>query len=320
MGTTQATPSAGREFISLTDVSQFEEEMIIEGYKGEKDANASRETLPHDNYIFSVRYADSWPHSEGETPVPLASDPNARWVKKLAKDGKVLWMTWLQVETRNNADPAHDGYSWTELITTYPTKQGTTATQALLQGLEVDTIMLNTHSSQVRALDEKLAGDGTLVGAEVDWIARYFDKAAIQKDKQGNPVIDSETNQQKTGVEIFRLRGMRRFPKYEDGNHRAMLTHADDSRIPEVNADGQPVEIRAFSEIRRWIPVGKLAQAGAGQDAVAEQPKPVASTQSMPARPVTSAGPSQAAPVQQTAQAPAPTAPRVPARPGVRRV
>ena len=272
-----------REFISLTDVNQFEEEMLIDGYRGDKDANAQRAPLPHDNYLFRVRYADNWPAGEGENPIPLAGDPDARWITGQARDGKTYWMTWLYVETANNADPQFDGYSWTEILTTYPTKQGTTAAQALLQGFEVDTIMLNTHRGQVKALDEKLAGDGTMVGAEVDWVARQFDKNAPKVDKQGKPVM--KDGQQQMGVETFRLRGMRRFPKNEDGSFRFTLDSADFDKITE--------EIRAFNEIRRWVPASRLTSAEAGPDLAPALQQSIAQAQAK--QPVQQATPAQAA-------------------------
>lgn len=317
----QQTQQGMREFISLVDVGQFEEEALIEGYQGAKDANAQRVPLPHDNYVMRVRYADNWPSKEGETPIPLASDPNARWIKSIAKDGKELRQTWIYVETANNADEAVNGMGWTELITTYPTKQGTTAAQALLQGLEVDTLMLNTHGKQVQALDEKLAGDGSLVGAEIDWIARVFDKAATVKDKAGNPVQNPDGSL-KTGVEVFRLRGMRKFPMEADGKtHRFTLTHEDNVNIPETTAEGQPLEVRAFNEVRRWIPVSKLMSAGQGQDAVAET-APADTPSATPAAPAPVAQPRQAVAAQATApaQAAAPRPAAAPARPVVRRV
>ena len=332
MGTQQVTPGQ-REFISLADVGQFEEEMI-EGYQGQLDANAQRVPLPHENYLFRVRYADNWPAKEGETPIPLSSDPNARWVKGQAKDGKTYWMTWIYVSTEGNTNPAHDGQSCSEILTTYVTKKGTTQAQALLQGFDVDTLTLNTHAAQVRELDKYLAGDGTIVGAETDWIARYFDKAAVAKDKQGNDVMVD--GQQKTGVEVYRLRGMRRFPKEEDGTHRFTLTHADADKIP-AEVDNKPFEIRAFNEIKRWVPASRLTAAGQAPDLApalaasiananaARQPAPVpvAATTARPSGP-TPMHPVTAAPVpaQATSAQAAPPQQARPAaaRPTVRRV
>lgn len=299
--TPQQATTKQREFISLSDMTQFEEEIL--GYRGDKDANAQRSPLPHDNYVFRVQYAENWPASEGEAPVPLASDPNARWFKGEAKDGKVYFMTWIKVTTCNNSNPEHDDYSWTEILTTYPTKQGTTAAQALLQGFDVDTIMLNTHNAQVRALDQHLAGDGTLVGAEVDWIARQFDKNAARRDKQGNPVM--KDGQQVMGVETFRLRGMRRFPKNEDGSHRYTIDSADFPKLTE--------EVRAFNEIRRWIPVSRMNQAGVEQDlapALEQSVQQVQQAQQMPPTPA----PAPVAQTRPVAAAPAPAAPTAPAR------
>lgn len=258
-----------REYINLSDVGQYEEDELA-GFQGGKDANAQREPLPHENYVFRVAYAEFWPSKAEEEKIPLNSDPNNRWEKRLApSNGTAYYMTHVIVTTENNVDESKNGYSWTEMISTFVNKGGTCAAQALCQGLGVDTIAMKSHIDLARALDQFLAGDGTLVGAESDWIARQFDKEALQVDKQGQPKVDPATGQQLKGVETFRLRGMRKFPKNEDGTHRNVLTAADFPGKIVQNADEAEVtEVRAFNEIRRWIPVDRLMSAGQGADGV----------------------------------------------------
>jgi hypothetical protein len=244
--------TTGAEYFSMVDAASYEEE-IIEGYRGDIDANAMLPPLPHDNYCVRIMYAEKWPNGD-----VLAADPGRRWVKKIAKDGGLLYMTWIRVVTENNANELFNGRERSEVLTTYATKQGTTATQALLQGLGVDTIMLNSHAAQIKAVDAVIGGEGGVAGAEYDWEATVFDKEAVQRDKQGNPIKDDEGNDKK-GVERWRLRGMQKFPKNEDGTYRHEIVKADGFLMKGPDGAMIPVE-QAYARnfIRRWVPVGKL--------------------------------------------------------------
>lgn len=251
----------GAEYFSLADAGQYEEE-IIEGYRGDLDANAGAPPLPHDVYSTRVCYADNWPQKEGQELEALASDPARRWRKQNAKDGVLMYLTWITYTTENNSDPSHDKRERTEVLTTYPNKRGITGAQALLQGLGIDTVALNSHQAQMKALDEKLAGEGSFSGAELDWEATVYDKNAVQRDKSGNPVIDAATGEAKTGVELWTLRGMRKFPQNKETNeYIPEIGPQDGFTYKNAAGDMVPVmEARARNFLRRWVPISKLTK------------------------------------------------------------
>lgn len=298
------TATTGVEYFSLADAGGFEEE-IIENYRGDLDANASLPPLPHDVYVTRVSYCEHWPAKDGQEPEILAADPARRWRKQLAKDNKLMYLTWIHVVTENCANPEHDKRERDEVLTTYPNQRGITGAQALLQGFEVDTVMLNSHQQQMQALDQKLAGEGSLTGAEFDWEATVFDKNAVQRDKSGNPVIDQATGNQKTGVELWKLRGMRNFPAVLDGEgkptgeYRPEIGAADGFLMKGPNNDMIPVqEARARLFIRRWVPIGKVnklekqlqqsvenVQAGLPANTPVQAQQPVQQRQAAPAPP-----------------------------------
>ncbi len=290
--------TTNREYISLTDLAQFEEE-IIEGYRGDVDANAMRPPLAHDTYLFGVTYAEE--------------DPTKRFIKKLSKEGKPFYMVFVRVESKNNANPEHDGASWNELIMTLPNRRGTTGMQALLQGLEVDTLALSSHALQMRALDDAIAGGAAFVGGETDWEGSIYDKDATRTDKDGKVVVDASGEAAK-GMELFSVRGMRNFPKDAEGNPISVISQTDE-KYKMKNGDPLSQEVRARNFMRRWVPVSRIASAGVEQ---VEETAPVPAAAAKAAAPVAAAAPVQtAAPV--AAAAPARTGAPV-ARPPVRRV
>jgi hypothetical protein len=310
--------TTGAEYFSLADAGAYEE-TIIEGYRGDLDANAALPPLPHDVYSVRVRYADNWPQKEGQELEVLAADPARRWQKGLATDGKLFWKTWITVVTENNTDPAHDKRERNEVLTTYPMQNGTTGAQALLQGFGVDTLALNSHEAQMVALDAKLAGEGSFAGIEYDWEATVFDKNAVRRDKKGN-VISDENGEPKLGVELWRLRGMSKFPKLEGGgfNHEIGpndgFSYKDSSGAVVVVA-----EARARNFMRRWVPFGKLNRlVDTLQQSVdtAKAPAPGAAAPAPPAHHTGHAPPAAPSP----AASAVPPRPAAPARPPVRRV
>ena len=257
----------GREFISLADIGQYEEE-AIDGYHGERDANAGRSPLPHDIYQMRVQYV-GWTIPDGNGG--NIDIPAGTWEKRLApSNGALYYMTHIKISSEGNKDGSHDGYERTENLMTLVNKTGTTGAQALLQGLGVDTIMLGTHKAQILACNEKLTGDGVLVGEEVDWESRLFDKEAVVKDKSGQPVPDGQGGYKK-GVEVWRLRGMKNFPKNADGTFRHEIGLDDGYKLKS----GEPLPsslmpARAFLYHRRWVPQASL-QVVEKQDNVEQQ-------------------------------------------------
>lgn len=238
-----------REFISMNDLAQYEEEQL-DGYRGELDANAAIPPLPHDVYLFNVRYAED--------------DPAKRWEKRIApKTGKLFFMANVKVESKNNTSAAYDGRSWTENVMTMVNTRGVTGAQALLQGLGVDTLLLNTHGAQIRALDEQLSGGSAMVGMETDWQARIFDKDAAKLDKDGKPVVIDGKNV--LGQEKWQLRGMRNFPKLigADGQPTGEYSHIIGKDDGYKMKDGTPIvdEVRAFNVMRRWVPANSVVAA-----------------------------------------------------------
>ena len=302
--------TTGSEYFSLADAGQYEED-IIENYRGDLDANAALPPLYHDVYSVRVRYADYWPQKEGQELEPLAADPARRWRKQTAKDGNLMYLTWITYTTENNSDPANDNRERTEVLTTYPNKRGITGGQALLQGFGVDTIALNSHQAQMKALDEKLAGEGSFAGIELDWEATVYDKNAVQKDKQGNPVM-GDNGEPKLGVELWNLRGMRKFPQDRTtGAYIPEIVPQDGFTYKNAAGETVPVmEARARNFMRRWVPVGKLTKLVDQLAQSVEQAQAAKAPASAPA-------PAPPAP----APAPAPAAPRpAPPRPVARRV
>jgi len=313
-----------QEFLSLADIGTYEEE-IIEGYRGEVDANAGRPTPPHDVYLMNVCYSET--DMKGE---PI--DPMQRWLKKVSNsNGNVYYRAIIQITIAQALDQSIVGHVRREMVNTLVSKSGTTSAQALLQGFGVDTKMLNSHQAQVRALDEFLATGNSVVGEEVDWEARLWDKEALQFDKNGKAVVGPDGSQAK-GVEVFRVRGMKNFPANQDGTYRPEIT-ANDDRYKLKNGEALPVSLlpaRAFLYHRKWVPADSVQfaeDAGGQQEAATDQqqqaPPPPPPPPAAPARPVVrgQAPPQQqqapAAP-QQTAQQPArPAAP--PARPAAPR-
>jgi len=314
----QQHATTGAEYFSLADAGAYEEE-IIEGYRGDLDANAALPPLPHDVYCVRVRYADSWPQKEGQELEQLATDPARRWRKQMAKDGNLMYLTWITYVTENNSDPAADKRERTEVLTTYPNKRGITGAQALLQGLGVDTVALNSHQAQMKALDGRLAGEGSFAGVELDWEATVYDKNAVQRDKQGNAVADPVTGEPKTGVELWTLRGMRKFPQLESGEYVPEIGPKDGFSYKDASGTVVPVmEARARNFMRRWVPIGKLTKlADQLQQSVeqVQQAKAASAPAAAPAAPARAAAPVQQMPAAASARPAAP-----PARPPVRRV
>lgn len=319
--------TTGHEYFSLADTTQFEE-TIIEGYRGDLDANAALPPLKHDVYSAVIKYAESWPGKDKE---PLALDPARRWRKKIASDGQLMWMTFVTRTTLNNVDPAVDNRQNTTVVTTYPTKQGTTGVQALLQGMDVDTLMLNSHEAQMIALDKQIAGEGAMVGVEIDWEASVYDKDMAQRDKSGQPILD-DNGEPKMGVELWKLRGMKKFPDDGNGGYEAEINEKNNGgkysyRMP--GSDGKPTgepilvkEARVRNFDRRYVPFSKLQGASQLETDLAASVQQVeaakatasaaAAAQSRPAAPV------QAAPAAQQASAATAAAQTRPAAPGGR--
>jgi len=276
--------TTGAEYFSLADAGAYEDE-IIEGYRGDLDANAALPPLPHDVYCVRVRYADNWPQKDGQELEPLAADPARRWRKQFAKDNQLMYLTWITIKTENNTDPANDGRERTEVLTTYPNKRGMTGAQALLQGLGVDTISLNSHQAQMKALDAKLAGEGSLSGIEYDWEATVYDKNAVQLDKKTKqPIIDPATGEPKLGVELWSLRGMKKFPTDAAGEYVPEIGPKDGFSYRNAAGDVVPVmEARARNFMRRWVPVSKLNQASVLEQTLQESVQQVQQQQPQPA-------------------------------------
>lgn len=321
MPQTETAATGVHEFFSLADAGQYEQE-IIENYRGDLDANASLPPLPHDVYSVRVRYAEKWP--DGEV---LRDDPGRRWKKQFAKDSQLMYLTWIEVITENNANPDHDGRVRTEVMTTYPNKRGITGTQALLQGLGIDTVTLNSHQAQMIAVDEAIGGEGGMAGQELDWEASVYDKEMVQRDgKTGNTIKDANGDE-KRGVELWKLRGMKKFPMDAEGAYVPEIGPKDGHSYQAPGPDGKPtgerivvMEARARNFMRRWVPIGKLQGADSGQrESVAEtlaDPRAAQARVAAPAQPPAAAAQRPAAPQAQAApaRAAAPTRPGAPRR------
>jgi hypothetical protein len=261
-----------KNFISM---AQFEEEedSLIEGYRGEADANAGRVALPHDWYRGTVAFGES--------------DPDKRWQERLQTDqsGNVVgkyFMASVQFKTAGNADETVNGNIVDTMITTAVFGNGgTTSAQALLQGLGVDTINIKTHKGQALAVNNALASE-VYIGCQLDVEATVFDKEAAAVDKKGQPVQNADGTQ-KMGRELARVKGYRKFPLAADGvSRRFELTAEDGLKDMDGNlipASFFPVNGRNF--VRRWKNIkdmgAKVEQVAADNapQAVAAQPGPV---------------------------------------------
>jgi hypothetical protein len=282
------------EFLGLGDLEQVEE-ILIENFNGAVDANASRGPLPHDNYLMLIEFSDT--DMAGE---PL--DPARPFMNRLSDKSGLYFMAYLKITSAGNAKAEHDGYTRIDRITTLCNRT-TTGVQAVLQALGVDTIALGSHKAQALALIREIGGRQVPIGEEIDWEARLWDKEAPRVDKDKKPVFKADGTQE-MGMEVYRLRGMKNFPKNPDGTYRHGINLDDGYKLK--NGDPLPTHLlpaRAFNFHRRWIKVEDMQPVEKPDDVAEKLQQSITNVHE--GKPASTPPP----PRQQTTSAPAPPQP-----------
>jgi hypothetical protein len=266
------------KYVSMADL--LEEDSEFENYRPEADANAGLPPVIEGNYLAIVRYKETDP--EKRWPSGKAKDEatgNMVSTGKLPvtkKEGKKYAYTEVEVELSENADASVNGRRFTAMVNTLLTRQGTTSIQALLQGCgatEDELRQANSIKGQIQLLNQYLEGGATLTGVNLRWEARYF-----RKD-----VMNEETG--RLGKEIFRIRGMKKFPPNPDFDAKGGLPYLPEYPF-EGEVDSTPVSesLTAFNFIHHWVPVDELAGPAGEADKPADVPAPKAETPKPPQR------------------------------------
>jgi len=294
------------KFVSMAELLADDSE--FEGYNPEADANAGLPPLPKGDYLCIVRYSEPdpakrWPGGKDKEGNPTGKMP-------VTKDGRKYAYTEIEIETNGNAEPTHNGRIFRGMVNTLVMKaSGTTSIQGLLQGCgaEVEELRAaNSISGQVQTLDKYLSDGQTIAGVHLDWESNYY-----RKD-----LMNPETG--KMGWEVFRVRGMRKFPQKKDGDGQPIPgEYVPGYPFKQVVA-GNPVdeELNARNFIHHWVRVDEIAGAGVEGDpgeqvqAQAEAPKAEAPAPAAQRRTV---APAAAAPAKAATAASA-GGPPVPAR------
>ncbi len=282
------------KFVSMADLLADDQE--FEGYNPEADANAGLPPLPKGDYLCIVKYRETdpskrWPSGK-EKDSTGAMVPNGKL--PVTKDGKKYAYTEVSIELNGNVDPSNDGRIFSGMVNTLVMKNtGTTSIQALLQGCGVSTDELkaaNSIKGQVALLDQYVSDGNTIGGAHLDWEASYY-----RKD-----LVNPETG--KMGWEVFRVRGMKKFPPAKDADGNVIpgkyvpsypFSHPDIAGVP-VNED-----LNARNFIHHWVAVDKITGQGVEEEPVVPETAPAVAAPVVPAggarRATTSVPPTQAA-------------------------
>jgi hypothetical protein len=269
--TTTQTQTTEREYISLSELNDFEESLGAH-FDPEADANALLPPLNKGDYVVQV-------YHEGE-------DPTKFWEKKLSRDGQQVYLQSVIVaEVTDNPHNPPDvvGRKLKHRVTTLvmPTS-GTTGAQALLQGIGKGETLVNlprTHGHQARILSEQLNTKPITV-METDWEARRWDR-----DKN---------------EETFRMIGMVNFPKGPDGKHVPMARAKDGDEIP---ARSRIRRWKQLSALAKSAPGGAADKKAVEDTPIAPPVAPITKADLSTSQPA-----AEAASVPQPAQPPAPVA------------
>jgi hypothetical protein len=222
------------EFLSYEQLEEMmNQEEEREGYDPTKDANAAPPPPPAGKYVVKVEFQEQ--------------DPAKRWERKTSKKGATYLNTTVVCTIADNpANPPEviNRRFVVNNIMTLVNNQGGTEVTALIQALGAGPELVNgprTSGHEARVLSDALTQD-PLVGVEIDWEASYY-------------------NKEKEVDEYDRVRGMKNFPKNEDGTHYHFL--------PKGSYDGQA---RVYK--RRWIALQDLTEGvTAGTPVYASQAK-----------------------------------------------
>ncbi len=222
------------ENVSLAQLAEYEEELV--GFNPDADANAMLPPLPKGPYV-CVAY-----HTE--------NDPTKLWRKKVSKANTTYYITDVTLEVIEN--PANTVKESIGRKLRYPAmslvmqQTGTTLIQALLQAMEQGERLKTgprTAGRQALVLTEEL-NKRPLVVAYLDWEARLFDK-------------DYQNPDGTTGKELYRRRGMNRFPKDEKGNFIPVIVFKD--------SDGTERDVTAYSYVHHLGTVRDLMKKSGSQ-------------------------------------------------------
>lgn len=292
------------KFVSMATL--LEDDQEFEGYNPEADANAGLPPLPKGDYLCIVKYQETDP----EKRWPSGKDKEGKYTGQspVTKEGKKYAYTSVGIELNGNTDPSNDGRLFNGMVNSLVMKNtGTTSIQALLQGcgVEVDELRVaNSIKGQVALVDKYLSDGNTIGGVHLDWEASYY-----RKD-----LVNPETG--KLGWEVFRIRGMKKFPPMRDADGNVIpgkhvptypFSHPDIAGVP-VNED-----LNARNFIHHWVPVDKITGDQVEEEQVIETPVAVA-----PPAPAVAAGGARRVVPAAGATAPAKAGgPPVPARAGV---
>ncbi len=271
------------KFVSMAELLADDEE--FEGYNPDADANAGLPPLPKGDYLCIVKYQETdpekrWPSGKGK------DEKTGQMVSTgqlpVTKDGKKYAYTSVGIELNGNTEPSNDGRLFNGMVNTLVMKNtGTTSIQALLQGADAEPDELraaNSIKGQVALLDKYLSDGNTIAGVHLDWEASYY-----RKD-----LMNPETG--KMGWEVFRVRGMKKFPPAKDKDGKVIpgvyspvypFSHPDIAGVP-VNED-----LNARNFIHHWVSVNEITGAQVEQEP--EVPA-AAAVPAAPAVPAASAG------------------------------
>ena len=245
------------EYLGLADLARYEEELV--GFVPEADANARLPLPPKATYMCK------WTHRE--------KDPQKLWIPKIpTKGGATYLQTDLIGEIIENPmnPPEWVGRKINHRVSTQVMgNSGTTTAQMFLQGVGLQDKLLNaprTNASQAMLVSEALMSEPA-AACDADW--RYSKWDDVKKEN------------------VYELRGMRNFPKDDDGKPTHIISH------PTLG------EIFGWLEVRRFVPPAELAKTAAKSAAKGpdEAPAIPADAPAAPAAPTTPAAPTLARPV-----------------------
>jgi hypothetical protein len=277
---------AEQEYLSIADLELLEQ-MELEGFRPEADANASLPPIPAGNYQARVTYANE-------------SEPDKIWMPKqqdVDKGGKKYHAAMLRIETVGNG-AEFDGRVMQFFASTLVFKgSGTTSIQQVLQPLgfgERLMTMTKTARTQIELLNEALEGGQALIGVKVDWEAQVYDKEA------------DETT-------FGPVRGMKRFPLDANGQHCPVL-------FKDLKGNKSSEGVQARNVVRGFLSLDALSgiesvQSSEGDETEQDEPatevpvipqsKPVAQSKPVP-QPTTTAKPAAPVAAPQATSRPAP--------------
>lgn len=227
------------QYLSMTDLEMMEDsEVELAGVDPTVDANAQPAPIPAGKYLVKVKHR--------------AEDPSKAWIGKKTSDasknpGQPYVATELVCEVAENPINPKETHGrkfvlFDRDMRTLIGPNGSCEVIALLQGLGKGPEVANgpQKSARYAAMLSKALASEPLVGVEIDWEARFYDK-------------DTKTEPEKP------IRGMKNFPKNEKGVHN-----------PTVVAGGIEATARTF--VRRWIQVHELTGGSAALHGVSAPP------------------------------------------------